>query len=152
VRAPALLLLALAFAASRERAPSTADLVAAPDGRWQVIRREFGYPAAMPRRMSLPLGRLPRATTALRMSTTQEIYRDRLAVGYAVALPEATATVLPLASAAWTRRFVLDARGWCKDMDLYTRDGDTVEPRPGVRSHAVELLQRRYTTRYESGR
>jgi tetratricopeptide (TPR) repeat protein len=198
-------------------------------GRWQVIRREFGYPAGMPRRMSVPLGRLPRGTTALRLSTTQEIYWDRLAVGYSVAAPEATATVLPLASAAlaqtgfahrdlhpqrrpsydydrraplwdarhqrgaytatgaitellaaadgavaivgpgeeaqltfaaplpplregWTRRFVLEARGWCKDMDLYTRDGETVEPLPGTRSHAAALLQRRYTTRYESGR
>ncbi len=199
------------------------------DGRWRVIRREFGYPAGMPRRMSVPLGRLPRGTTALRLSTTQEIYWDRLAVGYAAAVPEATAVVLPLTSAAlgytgfahrdlhpqrrpsydydrraplwdarrqrgmytatgaimellaaedgavaivgpgeeahlafaaalpplrdgWTRRFVLDARGWCKDMDLYTRDGDTVEPLPGIRSHAAALLQRRYTTRYESGR
>jgi tetratricopeptide (TPR) repeat protein len=197
--------------------------------RWQVIRREFGYPAGMPRRMSLPLGRLPRGTTALRLSTTQEIYWDRLAIGYAIAVPAATATVLPLTSAVlaqtgfahrdlhpqrrpsydydrraplwdarhqrgtytatgvitellaadegavaivgpgeeaqltfaaslpplregWTRRFVLDARGWCKDMDLYTRDGDTVDPLPGTRTPAAALLQRRYTTRYESGR
>ena len=52
----------------------------------------------------------------------------------------------------WTRRFVLEARGWCKDMDLYTKDGDTVEPLPGTRSDAASQLQRRYTTRYESGR
>jgi len=47
---------------------------------------------------------------------------------------------------------VLEARGWCKDMDLYTRDGDTVEPIPGVRNAAAEQLQRHYTTRYQSGR
>jgi hypothetical protein len=218
------------FAAWQARAEYRAPTIEArgADGHWRVIRREFGYPAGMPRRMSLPLGRLPRGTTTLRLATTQEIYWDRLAVGYAVAVPEATATVLPLASAAlaqtgfahrdlypqrrpsydydrrapladarhqrgmytaigaitellaaddgavaivgpgeeaqltfaaslpplregWTRRFVLDARGWCKDMDLYTRDGDTVAPLPGTRSHAAALLQRRYTTRYESG-
>jgi hypothetical protein len=52
----------------------------------------------------------------------------------------------------WTRRFVLEARGWCKDMDLYTKAGGTVEPLPGRRGAAAEQLQRRYTTRYQSGR
>jgi hypothetical protein len=52
----------------------------------------------------------------------------------------------------WTRRFVLDARGWCKDMDLYTRDGATVSPLPGKRAPASQLLQDRFTRRYESGR
>ena len=32
---------------------------------------------------------------------------------------------------------MLEARGWCKDMDLYTRDGDTVEPLPGIRGPAA---------------
>jgi hypothetical protein len=54
--------------------------------------------------------------------------------------------------AGWTRRFVLEARGWCKDMDLYTKDGDTVEPLPGRRAPAAEQLQSRFTTRYLSGR
>jgi hypothetical protein len=52
----------------------------------------------------------------------------------------------------WTRRYVLETRGWCKDMDLYTKDGDTVDPLPGRRTDAAARLQRRYTTRYESGR
>ena len=30
----------------------------------------------------------------------------------------------------WTRRFVLEMVGWCKDMDLFTRSGETVEPLP----------------------
>jgi hypothetical protein len=59
---------------------------------------------------------------------------------------------LPALPAGWTRRFVVDARGWCKDMDLYTRDGETVEPLPGIRRGAAARLQQRYTTRYESGR
>ena len=66
------------------------------DGHWQVIRREFGYPAGMPRCSTRAAG--------------------------------------------------------ARDMDLYTRDGATVEPLPGTRSHAAAVLQRRYTTRYESGR
>jgi hypothetical protein len=53
----------------------------------------------------------------------------------------------------WTRRYVLEARGWCKDMDLYTRDGDTVEPLPAhPRTAAAAALQQRFTTRYASGR
>jgi hypothetical protein len=194
------------------------------DGRWRVLRREFGYPAGMPRRMSVPLGRLPAGTRELRIRTTQEIYWDRLAVAYVEPGVGATARALPLISArlaaggfprrethewrrpsydydrrvplwdtrhlkgrytatgpvtellasadgalaifgpgeelqlefdasqppltpGWTRRYVLQAHGWCKDMDLYTRDGDTVEPLPGIRGPAATQLQRRYTTR-----
>jgi hypothetical protein len=179
--------------------------------------------------MSLPLGGLPHGATALRLRTTQEVYWDRLAVGYALPAPDASVRTLPLTAArvastgfaarsvaaqrrpsydydrraplwdtrypkgmytaegtvtellaaedgavavigpgeevhlefeaslppvrpGWTRHFVLDARGWCKDMDLYTRDGDTVDPLPGRRGAAAGALQRRYTTRYESGR
>ncbi|MFM7133745.1 MAG: hypothetical protein ACKO0W_05455, partial [Planctomycetota bacterium] len=29
-----------------------------------------------------------------------------------------------------TRRYILESRGWCKDMDLFTRDGETVAPLP----------------------
>ena len=31
-----------------------------------------------------------------------------------------------------TRWYVLDLHGWCKDMDLFTRDGWTVAPIPGL--------------------
>jgi hypothetical protein len=219
------------FAAWQAHAEYRAPTIEArgEDRRWQVVRREFGYPAGMPRRMSLPLGRLPRGTTALRVRSTQEIYWDRLAVGYALPARDVSATVLPVSSArvartgfarrtvagqrrpaydydhrtplwdtryprgaytaegtvtellsaadgavavigpgeevhlefdaslpavppGWTRRFVLDARGWCKDMDLYTKDGDTVDPLPGRRASDAAALQQRYTTRYESGR
>jgi hypothetical protein len=179
--------------------------------------------------MSVPLGRLPRGTNALRIRTTQEIYWDRLAVAYARADAPGTKQTLPLAAArlassgfphremhagrrpsydydrraalwdtrylkgrytaqgpigdlltledgavaifgpgeelhlefaappqppqaGWTRRFVLETRGWCKDMDLYTKDGETVEPLPGRRAPAAARLQARYTTRYLSGR
>ncbi len=53
--------------------------------------------------------------------------------------------------------FVLEFRGWAKDMDLYTRDGGTVGPLP-VRSasdvaasDARDALHERFNTRYESG-
>ena len=219
------------FAAWQAHAEYRAPTVEArgEDGRWRILRREFGYPAGMPRRMSVPLGRLPKGTRELRLRTTQEIYWDRLAVAYASPRPIGPARVLPLRSArlartgfarrelhaerrpsydydrrsplwdaryprglytaegtvtelvaaedgavaifgpgeelhlefaaslppppsGWTRRFVLEARGWCKDMDLYTQDGDTVEPLPGRRSAEAAALQDRYTTRYESGR
>ncbi len=56
----------------------------------------------------------------------------------------------------WTRRYVLDAAGWCKDMDLFTRDGETLEPLPrrgsGEVDPAVQRLHDRHNTRYESGR
>ncbi len=58
----------------------------------------------------------------------------------------------PLPS-GWTRRFVLIASGWCKDMDLYTKDGETIEPLPTVKTPSpnVEALHRRFLTRYLSG-
>ena len=51
----------------------------------------------------------------------------------------------------WTRRLVLEARGWCKDMDLYTKDGETVEPLPGRATPARDALHRRFNTRYQAG-
>jgi hypothetical protein len=51
----------------------------------------------------------------------------------------------------WTRRLVLEARGWCKDMDLYTRDGETVDPLPGAETPARARLHPRFNTRYASG-
>ena len=46
-------------------------------------------------------------------------------------------------------RFVLEVEGWCKDMDLYTRDGDTVGPLPsrGAPGKNRESLHRSFNTR-----
>jgi hypothetical protein len=52
---------------------------------------------------------------------------------------------------AWTRRLVLETRGWCKDMDLYTLDGDTIEPLPGRDTPARARLHPLFNTRYASG-
>jgi len=54
----------------------------------------------------------------------------------------------------WTRRLVLETVGWCKDMDLFTGDGSTVEPLPttGKPADLRDRLHRRYNTRYQDGR
>jgi len=41
---------------------------------------------------------------------------------------------LPPPQQGWTRHHVLDLSGWCKDMDLMTRSGGTVEPIPEGRT------------------
>jgi tetratricopeptide (TPR) repeat protein len=63
---------------------------------------------------------------------------------------EAPAEGLPT---GWTRTFILDAFGWCKDMDLYTKEGETIAPLPSVDQPAanVDELHRRFNTRYLSG-
>ena len=65
------------------------------DGAWVVVQEQFGYPAGMPRRMSFPLSGLPQGTRALRLSTTYEIYWDRIAIAYAEPCPQARRHVLP---------------------------------------------------------
>jgi hypothetical protein len=52
----------------------------------------------------------------------------------------------------WTRRLVLETRGWCKDMDLFTARGETVAPLPQSTPSPNRALHDRYNTRYESGR
>ena len=70
-----------------------------PDRQWHTVLEQFGYPAGMPRRMSVPLSGLPEATTALRLTTNQEIYWDRIAVVYAESPPAVHTAQLPLARA-----------------------------------------------------
>ncbi|MHC4981062.1 MAG: FG-GAP-like repeat-containing protein, partial [Planctomycetota bacterium] len=198
------------------------------DGKWRVILEQFGYPAGMPRRMSVPLGHLPQGTKQLRITTNQEIYWDRVAVVWTEPAPPAgfASRVFDLESAVvrrcgfakrttgaqrqpyydyddrspywdtrhqdghytafgdarelvvetdgalaifgpgeevhlefraadeplpagWTRRFVLETRGWCKDMDLLTADAETLGPLPGTRDERGDRLHRLYNSRYE---
>ena len=200
------------------------------DGRWYTLLEQFGYPAGMPRRMSVPLHDLPERADALRLTTNQEIYWDRIAVVDAEPLPPAVRTELPLAEAGvaatgfarrstgpqrqphydyerrsplwetrhmrghytdlgpatellleaddalaiigpgeevhleyadelpplrpgWSRRYVLESRGWAKDMDLYTEHGNTLEPLPASGRPAArrDALHERYNRRYRSG-
>ncbi|MHC4992322.1 MAG: hypothetical protein ACYTGC_15220, partial [Planctomycetota bacterium] len=199
------------------------------DGRWVVLLDRFGYPAGMPRRMSVPLPKLPPETTALRLRTNLEIYWDRLSIAFAEPCPEARTVAMPIRRAelrragfalrttgpqrlphydyarrrpfwdsryqeglyteygpvdplveqlddalaifgpgeeihlefadvaatlpkGWTRRFVLELDGWCKDMDLYTRDGETVGPIPSSSGNPdAAALNGRYNRRYQVG-
>ncbi len=56
----------------------------------------------------------------------------------------------------WTRTWVLELDGWCKDMDPYTGLGDTLEPLPlragSVSTPQREALHRRFNTRFAAGR
>ena len=66
-----------------------------PDGKWRMIAAEFGYPAGMPRTMTLPLPNLPAGTDALRLSSNMEIYWDRLRVVAEEPLPIAMPPAQP---------------------------------------------------------
>ena len=201
------------------------------DGAWQVLHREFGYPAGMPREMSVPLAGLPGGVTQLRLRTNLEIYWDRLAVAITEPCPLVRTHVLQLKRAnlgkcgliprivqdqqrphfdyaqrlpvsitrdpsgyytafgnveqlvaehdnalvifgpgeevdlafdappnpplaGWTRRLLLKSIGWCKDMDLYTGKGQTVEPVPAAEliGDGDGALHRHYNTRFQHGR
>lgn len=54
------------------------------------------------------------------------------------------------------RTWVLEVDGWCKDMDLYTGDGATLDPLPLRDGHATtperDALHARFNTRYQGGR
>jgi hypothetical protein len=49
---------------------------------------------------------------------------------------------------------VFESNGWAKDMDLFTRDGDTLAPLPALNgtSERRERLHAQFNTRYRSGR
>ena len=55
----------------------------------------------------------------------------------------------PAPPAGWTRRYVLESRGWCRGMRLYTRNGSTVEPYPssGLPAEPRNTLHHKYNTR-----
>ncbi|MCP4217073.1 MAG: hypothetical protein GY765_20665, partial [bacterium] len=200
------------------------------DGQWVTLMEQFGYPAGMPRQMSVPLQGLPKGVRKIRISTNQEVYWDRLAVVFAEECPEAEQRLLNLEAAqlertgfpqrnplpqrlpyydydkrvpfwdthflegfytrfgdvrelvavkdngllifgagegvhlefaepeplatGWTRVYVLETEGWCKDMDLFTNTGDTLAPIPhsGAIGKRAKELNETYNTRYLGGR
>jgi tetratricopeptide (TPR) repeat protein len=180
-----------------------------PDGSWRVGKAEVGYPAGMPKMMTVTLpAEVHRGSSALRLRTNLEVYVDevyiaamgdepalvtRVTASYADLhhggyprefsadgrLPrlydytsidrsfvfrnmrglytrygdvvdlldgaddryvvmgrgeELTvsfdASAFPPVPEGMTRSFILDTDGYCKDMDLYTAEPDTVEPLP----------------------
>jgi hypothetical protein len=58
--------------------------------------------------------------------------------------------------AGWVRRYVLELDGWTKDMDLYTKDGETLEPIPARIPDRPALgreeLHRQFNQRFRLGR
>ena len=217
-----------AWQAGATYVPPTLEAFA--DGDWQVIAEHFGYPAGMPRRMSMPLDNLPAGTTRLRLSTNQQIYWDRVSVAFAEDIEGVRKQVLPVAAATvrktgfakrstyeqfrpfydygdllpfwdtrymagnytrlgpvlqlvadvddavaiigpgeevhlefdavapapngFKRHYVVESNGWAKDMDLFTRDGETVGPLPyrGDQPTAASgTLHDKYNTRYQAG-
>jgi hypothetical protein len=201
-------------------------------GEWQVVLRQFGFPAGMPRSMVVPLDGLPPGARELRISSNLQLYWDRLSVVFEETCPEMIRHDLKLERAqladagfprrhvgpagnpwfdyddrrpvedtrhppgfytrfgpveelvlstddalailgpgeevhlwfaapdrepptGWTRRLVLSTTGWCKDTDLYTQHGSTVEPVPARNAEptaARRELHPRYQTRFEAGR
>lgn len=224
------------FAAWQAGVPCNAPTLEARDasGKWVTVMDQFGYPAGMPRQMSVPvpLEKLPPGATQLRLRTNQEIYWDRIAIAWSEPCPTVKRITLPLATATladvgfpkrttgpqrrpsydydhraplwdtrrqpgfysqfghveslvnaiddasaifgpgeeihleftatetplpagWTTRLVLELAGWCKDRDLYTKDGDTLTPLPARDGATPETLRRRdalhaqFNTRYQ---
>jgi tetratricopeptide (TPR) repeat protein len=89
------------FAAWQAGVPYQAPSLDIPgkNGQWRTLLEQFGYPAGMPRRMSVPLGKLPDGVTRLRLRTNQEIYWDRIAIVYAETPPRMEHHNFPLESA-----------------------------------------------------
>ncbi len=79
------------FAAWQSGALYTPPSLEAGDdaGNWTMLHKNFGYPAGMPREMSVPLGVLPPNTTQLRLSGNLEIYWDALSLVEIEEPPEA---------------------------------------------------------------
>jgi Flp pilus assembly protein TadD len=81
-------------AGARYRAPTIE--VQDVDGHWTTVLKEFGYPAGMPRQMSVPLPALPAGVRKIRITTNQEIYWDRLAVAFVEPCPQVKRHTLKL--------------------------------------------------------
>ncbi|MCZ6834819.1 MAG: FG-GAP-like repeat-containing protein, partial [Planctomycetota bacterium] len=196
------------------------------DGEWVVVLEQFGYPAGMPKPMSVPLANLPKGTRELRITSNVEVYWDQIRIAWAEDCSRAKRIELPMAESTlqrqgfarhtvgpqsypnydydqrstfwdtkaqtgqytsfgrvdalvsqaddalaifgpgeevhlefrqlddevqegWTRVYVLESEGWCKDRDLYTRDGRTLGPIPkqGSGTSDRQKLHTKFNTR-----
>ncbi len=96
-----------------------------PDGRWQRIPGDAGFPAGLERTIVVDLtGKLPPGTRRIRLMTNLQIYWDQVLIDQSKDA-EARATEIPLASA--TLRF----RGYPKQIDL---------PSPGDLDYNYDLV------------
>ena len=91
------------FAAWQAGANYDAPTLAAQtaDGSWHTVYEGFGYPAGMPKQMSLPIepADLPPRTMALRLTTNLEIYWDRIVLAIEEDCPQVQTAICPLAVA-----------------------------------------------------
>ena len=69
------------------------------DGQWVTVYESFGYPAGMPRSMSLPLNHLPALTTALRLTGNLEVYWDQIFIALEETPSAVSTQMIPLKSA-----------------------------------------------------
>jgi len=92
------------------------SLEAYAEGEWSLVHQHWGYPAGMPRNISLPLDALPANTTALRISGNWEVYWDRIGIAWIEDAPvELAVHDLPIAEArlartGFARRYTFDQR------------------------------------------
>ena len=105
------------FAAWQAGIKFRAPTLAARDGQgmWRDVAVEFGYPAGMPRQAAFPLPKLPLGARALRLTTTNEVYWDRLAVAVTEPCSDVVRRELPLERAelrvtGFAKRAILDQR------------------------------------------
>lgn len=86
-----------------------------PDGSWHKIVDDMGFPAGLPRTVTVDLtGKLPAGTRDLRITTNLQIYWDQILVDNEPSPPETRQTELPLAAAT------LAFRGYPKQNDGHT--------------------------------
>lgn len=199
------------------------------DGQWRMVLDGVGYPAGMPRQMSVPLDDLPDGCIGLRISTNLDLYWDAIKVVGSEQCPGAWRQVLSMTGAdlmhagfpartnsdqkypdfdwsartplwdtryqkgfytrygdieqlvqkkdsalaifgtgeavnirfqrpdsslspGWSSRFVLEIEGWCKDKDMFTVGGDTIEPLPVRAVGEAGLLHDSLNDRWMGGR
>lgn len=199
------------------------------DGHWHTVLEKVGYPAGMPRQMSVPLGSLPEGCRGLRITTNLDLYWDAIEVIGSEPCPGARRHVLPMTGAqlihagfpartnsdqkypgfdwsdrtplwdtryqkgfytrfgevselirhqdsalaifgtgeavnvqfarpvskpspGWSSRLVLEIEGWCKDKDMFTAGGDTIEPLPVQASGESASLHESLNRRWMGGR
>jgi tetratricopeptide (TPR) repeat protein len=70
-------------------------------GEWRMLAEQYGYPAGMPRQAAfpVPMGKLPRGCTELRLRTTAEVYVDALRIVWVEPCPDLVRVEAPLAGA-----------------------------------------------------
>ncbi len=118
-----------AWQAGADYRPPT--LSAFHDGQWSLVYEQFGYPAGMPREMTLPLMDLPANTTKLRIEGNWEVYWDAVAIIEAEPMPPETMVhvLTPLearlAKTGFARRDTLEQRRPYYDYDDRSAFWDT---------------------------